>query len=77
ERVKLPMTPRAKKMMMRTVEVAMRMGHDSIGTEHFLYALLENPEEVQIELLKRLGHDVEAIRERTLELLARYKDKPR
>lgn len=72
ERLKLPMMPRAKKVIERSLEVAMRLGHKSVGTEHLLYALLDHPDGVQVELLHRRGHDVEAIRERTLELLARY-----
>lgn len=57
---------------MRSIEVAKRLRHNSVGTEHFLNALLEDSDGVQVHMLARLGHDVEVILERTLELLARY-----
>ncbi|OWY70836.1 hypothetical protein B7486_14640 [cyanobacterium TDX16] len=73
--VKLPMTPQMKKVIERSIEVAMRLRHNSVGTEHLLFALLENPDGVQVHMLTRRRHDVEAIRSRTLELLARYEDR--
>lgn len=64
---RLPFTPRAKKVMELSLRETLQLGHDDIGSEHLLLGLLREGEGVAIEILQRLGADVEQIRARVLE----------
>ncbi|KAI3830707.1 hypothetical protein MKX03_009908 [Papaver bracteatum] len=56
--VEIPFTPRAK----RVLELACRIGHKYVGTEHLLLGLLHEDEGVAVRVIKNLGADPENIR---------------
>ncbi|WP_033291007.1 Clp protease N-terminal domain-containing protein [Amycolatopsis jejuensis] len=51
----VPFTPAAKKTMELTLREGLRLGHNYIGTEHILLALLEQGEGAGYEVLTGLG----------------------
>jgi len=57
-------TERAQDAAMRAYEVLQRYGHTQVDTEHFLLALIEQPEGVVPEILTQMGVDLEAISRR-------------
>jgi ATP-dependent Clp protease ATP-binding subunit ClpA len=67
----IPFTPRAK----RTLEVALRealsLGHNHIGTEHLLLAVVSEQDGVAMRILTELGIGTEELREATIALLHR------
>jgi ATP-dependent Clp protease ATP-binding subunit ClpC len=63
-------TPRSKKVLELAVEEAMQLGHSYIGTEHILLGLLREGEGVAGQILAQLGIDIDAVRQRTIELLS-------
>jgi len=66
---KLPQTPRANRVIVRAVAEADALGHEQVDTAHLLLALLREPECLAVQILSRLGHPAEAVRERTLQVL--------
>jgi hypothetical protein len=69
---KLPFTPRAKAVLRDSVEIALHLGHNYIGTEHILLGLFGEEESVAAKVLRDLGASYEVTRDRTLERLAGY-----
>jgi len=55
-------TRQARTTVVRAQEEARRLGHDWIGTEHLLIAVLRQPDEPGAATLARLGVDAEAAR---------------
>ena len=66
---KLPLTPRAKKVIEYAIEEARNLGHGYVGTEHLLLGLLREPEGVAAQVLRNLNLRLEEVRETVLELL--------
>ncbi len=66
---KLPLTPRAKKVIEYAIEEARTLGHGYVGTEHLLLGLLREPEGVAAQVLRNLNLRLEEVRETVLELL--------
>ena len=66
---KLPQTPRAKRVIVRAIAESDALGHEQVDTAHLLLALLREPECLAVQILSRLGHPAEAVRERTLQVL--------
>jgi Clp amino terminal domain, pathogenicity island component len=64
----IPFTPRAKKVLELALREALRLNHNYIGTEHILLGLLREGEGLAAETLVELGTDLDAVRDRTLEL---------
>jgi len=62
-------TERLQDAAARANEILLRYGHNQIDTEHFLLALLEQPEGVIPQLLERLNVDVEQMMHRLDEVL--------
>ncbi len=62
-------TERLQDAAARANEILMRYGHNQIDVEHFLLALLEQPDGVIPQVLERTNVDVEAIRTRLDEVL--------
>jgi ATP-dependent Clp protease ATP-binding subunit ClpA len=72
-----PFTPRAKKVLELSLREALQLGHNYIGTEHPLLALLRgtdprDEEGVAAQLLRQHGVTKEAGRNRVIERLAAY-----
>jgi ATP-dependent Clp protease ATP-binding subunit ClpC len=62
-------TERAQDAAMRSYEILQRYSHNQVDTEHFLLALLEQPDGVVPEILTKIGVDVELVRQRLDEVL--------
>ncbi|MCE5284903.1 MAG: ATP-dependent Clp protease ATP-binding subunit ClpC, partial [Pelosinus sp.] len=63
-------TPRSKKVLELALEEAMQLGHNYIGTEHILLGLVREGEGVAGQILAQLGIDIDAVRQRTIELVS-------
>ncbi|MHB8157361.1 MAG: ATP-dependent Clp protease ATP-binding subunit [Desulfocucumaceae bacterium] len=62
-------TPRGKRILELSVEEARRMGHNYVGTEHFLLGLIKEGEGVAAQVLKGMGGDLDRVRQVVLEML--------
>lgn len=51
-----PLTPRMKRTMARARELARERGHDDLGTEHVLLALIDDPNGIAGGAMHRLGY---------------------
>ncbi|XVV15336.1 ATP-dependent Clp protease ATP-binding subunit [Actinoplanes sp. CA-131856] len=58
----IPFTPGAKKVLELSLREALQLGHDHIGPEHLLLGLLREGEGVAMQVLVRLGADVQQVR---------------
>jgi ATP-dependent Clp protease ATP-binding subunit ClpC len=67
----IPFTPRAKKVLELSLREALQLGHDHIGTEHILLGLIGEGQGVAAQVLVKLGADLQRVRARVIELLAR------
>jgi ATP-dependent Clp protease ATP-binding subunit ClpC len=56
------LSPRAKEVLTHSREEALRLGHDYIGTEHFLLGIIREGQGVAVTILKRLDVDLEQLR---------------
>jgi ATP-dependent Clp protease ATP-binding subunit ClpC len=54
-------TERAQEAATRAYEILQRYGHTQVDTEHFLLALIEQPDGVIPELLQQMGVDIDTI----------------
>ena len=59
-----PFTPRAKRVMDRAHREALSMGHDFMGPEHLLLALLRDDDGMAVRILRELAADPEMIHRR-------------
>lgn len=66
---RLPLTPRARKVIEYATEEARNLNHNYIGTEHLLLGLLREQEGVAAQVLMNLGLKLEEVREEVLNLL--------
>jgi ATP-dependent Clp protease ATP-binding subunit ClpC len=64
----VPFTPKAKKIMELALREALQLGHNYIGTEHLLLAILRDATAVGVNELAP-GLEVNALRKTVLELL--------
>jgi ATP-dependent Clp protease ATP-binding subunit ClpC len=69
----LPLTPRLKEVLQLAVEEAKRLNHTYIGTEHLVLGLIEEGEGVAGRILRDLGLELSAARDRVVEMLQRGK----
>ena len=65
----IPFAPPAKRVLELTLREALKLGHNYIGTEHIILALLEEPNGVAGQVLRDLGVDYEQLREKEIELI--------
>jgi len=65
----IPFTPRAKKLLELSLREALQLGHNYIGTEHLLLAVLREGENVGAQVLVRMGTDLNQVRLQVLKLL--------
>lgn len=72
----LDMTPRAKRVVERSKQEAMRLGANYVGTEHILLALLREPDTLAITLLEDLGVDIQTLYEDIMLLLGESEAQP-
>ncbi|MFU0800042.1 MAG: ATP-dependent Clp protease ATP-binding subunit [Xylanivirga thermophila] len=62
-------TPRSKRIMELSFYEARNLGHNYVGTEHLLLALIREGEGVGIRILKDLGIDLQMLREQVINIL--------
>lgn len=70
----LPFTPRGKRVLELAVAEAMRFGHDYVGSEHLLIALVGEGEGIAARVLLSLGVTLERTRSRVGEHLGLARD---
>ena len=66
----IPFTSRGKKVLELALREALQLGHNYIGTEHILLALIREGEGVGAQVLTSMGVELNAVRLRVLEILA-------
>ncbi len=71
----IPFTPRAKKVLELSLREALQLGHNYIGTEHILLGLIREGEGVAAQVLRKLGADLNRVRQQVLQLLSGYQGK--
>lgn len=54
-------TPRTKKIIADSVQIAKQMGDNYVGTEHLLLSLMKEPNSVADAILRNMGVDIQAI----------------
>jgi ATP-dependent Clp protease ATP-binding subunit ClpA len=68
----IPFTQAAKKTLELALRESQQLGHDYIGTEHLLLGVLRQGDLAAAELLVQRGADLDAVRQKVLELLAAH-----
>lgn len=63
------LTPKAKRVLELAADEARRMRHNYIGTEHLLLALLREKDGLAAAVLRRLGLNLEKVRQQVMEYL--------
>src|SRR5262245_22332305 len=66
----LPFTPRATRALELTMAEALKLGHNYIGTEHMLLALLREPDGIGGAMLRSAGVEYEVVLARVRALLS-------
>ncbi len=66
----IPFTPRAQRVLELALREALSLGHNNIGTEHLLLAVVSEQDGVAVRILTELGIGTEELREATSALLA-------
>jgi ATP-dependent Clp protease ATP-binding subunit ClpA len=72
---KIPVTPRAKKVLELSLREALALGHHYIGTEHILLGLIREGDGVAAQVLVELGGDLNRVRQQVIRLLHGYQGK--
>ena len=67
--VEIPFTPRAKLVLELSLEEALQVDHNYIGTEHLLLGLINVGEGVAARVLENLGINLFCVRPKVLEML--------
>lgn len=70
------LTPQIKRALEQSVDVARRLGHSYIGSEHLLLGLLDSLDDVMEETLRRLKIPPALLRDRTYEILKSHSEAP-
>jgi len=65
----IPFTPKAKKVMELSMDEAVALGHNYVGTEHLLLGLLREGEGIASQVLLNLGLDLNKVRNEVMRLL--------
>ena len=71
----IPFTPRAKKVLELSLRESLQLGHNYIGTEHILLALIREGDGVAAQVLVKLGADPNRVRQQVVQLLHGYQGK--
>ena len=74
---KLPLTPRAKKVIEDSMEEAMLLGRSHVGTEHILLGLIRETDDVTSQILLNLGLTANAIRQAAWTLYGHTTEPPK
>nr|YP_010032255.1 ClpC [Schizocladia ischiensis]QOW07591.1 ClpC [Schizocladia ischiensis] len=68
--IEIPFTPRAKRMLEIAMEESKHFGHNFIGTEHIILALLSDPDGIVFKVLTNLGVNIPKFRIEILESMS-------
>lgn len=68
----IPFTPRAKTVLELTMREALKLGHNYIGTEHIILAILAEHDGLAGKALRDLGIDYEAMHTKIAEIIGRF-----
>jgi ATP-dependent Clp protease ATP-binding subunit ClpC len=68
----LRFTPPGRKVLELALREALQLGHNYIGTEHILLALIREGEGVAAHVLQKLGADLNRVRQTVILLLSGY-----
>jgi ATP-dependent Clp protease ATP-binding subunit ClpC len=68
----IPFTPRGKKVLEFSFREALQLGHNYVGTEHILLGLIREGEGVAVQVLVKLGVDLNQLRQNVVQQLAGY-----
>ena len=71
----IPFTPRAKRVLELSLREARQLGHTYIGSEHILLGLIREGEGVAVQVLVKLGADLNRLRQQVIQLLHGYQGK--
>ena len=71
----LPVTEDAKQALGEAVEIALELGHNYVGTEHLLLALMRVPEGTAAQVLTGLGVTYDRAKETVVAMLVGYQHK--
>ena len=66
----IPFTPRAKRVLERSLREAIELGHNYVGTEHILLGLVREEDGVAARILLDFDADEEAIRNEVIRMLS-------
>jgi ATP-dependent Clp protease ATP-binding subunit ClpC len=55
-------SPKVKKIIQLSREEAIRLGHDFIGTEHFLLGLIQEKDSLSVKVLDSLAVDLDELK---------------
>jgi ATP-dependent Clp protease ATP-binding subunit ClpC len=69
----IPFTPRSKKLLESTLRESRALGHNYIGTEHILLAVIGEGDGVAAQVLTGLGADLNGTREQVIRILDEYR----
>jgi ATP-dependent Clp protease ATP-binding subunit ClpC len=64
----VPFTKRAKKALELSLRESLQLGHNYIGTEHILLGLLREGDGVAVQVLVKLGADLNQVRQQVIQL---------
>jgi ATP-dependent Clp protease ATP-binding subunit ClpC len=65
----LPFSPRAKRVIELSTDIANQLGHEVVGTEHILLGLLKEEEGIAAQVLDNLGFKLDQVQEMVLEII--------
>lgn len=68
---RIPFSPRAKKVLERSLREAVKLRDNRIGTGHVLLGILSNEDGTAVRMLARIGVSTEALENRVFELRGR------
>ena len=63
-------TDRARKAIIQSRDEAIRLGHDFVGPEHLLLALIRDGDGIAVAMLKKLNVDIAAVKAEVEKLVA-------
>jgi GNAT superfamily N-acetyltransferase len=69
-------TPRSKKVLELALRESLRLGHDYIGPEHILLALIREGDGVAPQVLVKLGADLNRVRQQVIQLISGQQPQP-
>jgi ATP-dependent Clp protease ATP-binding subunit ClpC len=68
----IPFTSQAKEALRLSLDEAVRLGHNYVGTEHLLLGIVRTGDGASARVLAELGADLDRVREQVTRLLAEY-----